>query len=90
MKNPIENIADQDTYYDNEHVGDCSAAPCSACRGVSWNGGDEVCRACVGSGAIYIQGEVGAWEEPCPECYNPPIGIISLPNASVEARTKPL
>jgi hypothetical protein len=29
MKNPIENIADQDTYYDNERVGDCSAAPCS-------------------------------------------------------------
>jgi len=29
MKNPIENIAGRDTYYDNERVGDCSAAPCS-------------------------------------------------------------
>ncbi len=32
MKNPIEDIADLDTYYDNESGGDCPAAPCS----VSW------------------------------------------------------
>ncbi len=39
MKNPIENIADQDTYYDNERAGDCSAAPCSLFRS-TWEARD--------------------------------------------------
>ncbi len=30
MKNPIEDIADLDTHYDNDSGGDCPAAPCSA------------------------------------------------------------
>ena len=30
MKNPIEDIADRDTYYDNESVGNYSSATCSA------------------------------------------------------------
>jgi hypothetical protein len=56
---------------------------CHGCGAVnSQTHEDEECRYCSGSGAIYIEGESGAWEEPCPECTNPPIGIISLHNRS--------
>jgi len=53
MKNPIEDIADLDTYYDNEIGWDCPAASCSA---------DPM------RGFRFVTFKLGANKHECPEC----------------------